>query len=203
MLPGLAVPGDGVKHGKEFAHTRGEGDLTGFTGVAETTVEGLDGGVAPGGDYGGHVECGAYCRTATPDAATTPPLAAVSVEGRQSGQGRDFLVVELSQFGQPCDEGSGDHWTNTGHRLQELGLLAPGWVVADQCGDAGVGLPDLFIKPVMVQDLLAAKRDFTLPRQLRSWTTSTSCSWTTWASCPRACPVLDTGATSNPRSSSP
>ena len=61
----------------------------------------------------------------------------------------------------------------------------------------------------LVQDLLAAKRDFALPRRQpqgneesevlftlrRSWTTSTSCSWTIWATCPRA--------TRSPRSSSP
>ena len=41
------------------------------------------------------------------------------------------------------------------------------------------------------------------PGNCASWTTSTSCSWTAWATYPRACPVLDTGATRSPRSSSP
>ena len=66
-----------------------------------------------------------------------------------------------------------------GHRLVEAGhsvLFAPAYR--------------------LVQELLAAKRDLDLPRQLRtSWTTSTSCSSTTWATCPRA--------PRNPRSSSP
>ena len=39
----------------------------------------------------------------------------------------------------------------------------------------------------LVQELLAAKRDLDLPpASCASWTTSTSCSWTTWATCPRA-----------------
>ena len=37
----------------------------------------------------------------------------------------------------------------------------------------------------LVQDLLAAKRDLALPRQLRKLDTTTSCCWTTWGTCPK------------------
>ena len=56
-----------------------------------------------------------------------------------------------------------------GHRLVEAGhsvLFAPAYR--------------------LVQELLAAKRDLDLPRQLRKLDNSTSCSSTTWATCPRA-----------------
>ena len=47
----------------------------------------------------------------------------------------------------------------------------------------------------LVQELLAAKRDLDLPRRLRKLDNFDSCSWTTWATCPRA--------PTNRRSSSP
>ena len=56
-----------------------------------------------------------------------------------------------------------------GHRLVEAGhsvLFAPAYR--------------------LVQELLAAKRDLDLPRQLRKLDNFDSCSWTTWATCPRA-----------------
>ena len=65
-----------------------------------------------------------------------------------------------------------------GHRLVEAGhsvLFAPAYR--------------------LVQELLAAKRDLDLPRQLRKLDNFDSCSSTTWATCPRA--------PRNPRSSSP
>ena len=65
-----------------------------------------------------------------------------------------------------------------GHRLVEAGhsvLFAPAYR--------------------LVQELLAAKRDLDLPRQLRKLDNFDSCSSTTWATCPRA--------PRSPRSSSP
>ena len=55
-----------------------------------------------------------------------------------------------------------------GHRLVEAGrsvLFAPAYR--------------------LVQDLLAAKRDLALPRQLRKLDNYASCCWTTWGTCPK------------------
>ncbi len=104
---------------------------------------------------------------------------------RQSASGGDQLAqgsfvehgVNVLAFGLP-GTGKTHALCALGHRLVETGhsvLFAPVYR--------------------LVQDPLAAKRDFAYPGNCASWTTSTSCSWTTWAICRRG--------TRNPRSSSP
>ena len=53
-------------------------------------VEGFEDGVVAGGDEGGHGERGADLGAAAADAALTPELTAVVVEGGDAGEGGGF-----------------------------------------------------------------------------------------------------------------
>ena len=76
---------------EEFAHDGDQGDFAGFASLAEPPVEAGKGRMVFDGDQSGHVEGFADGGSAAPDFSLAAPLAAVTVEGGQSGHGSDGL----------------------------------------------------------------------------------------------------------------
>src|SRR3990170_869579 len=98
VLPWSTVSEDGVEDGEELTHDGGEGELLGFAGGEQASVEAGQDGVVMGSDEGGHVEHGADLGPAAPGCARAAPGAAVTVYGGDTDQGGDLFVVELAEF---------------------------------------------------------------------------------------------------------
>ena len=78
--------------------------------------------------------------------AATVKVAAVTIEGSQGDQGGDFLPVEVSQFGQLCQQRDGRDISDAGHTLEEAGFLGPLLVRFNQVGDLGLDGFDLLVQ---------------------------------------------------------
>lgn len=122
----------GVEGGEEFSHAGGDGFFERFSGGGEALVEGLDGGVAAECGEGGHVKCGADVSASSPDGALSFELSAVVVEGCESGECGDLFAIELSEFGEVGEEREGGDVSDAGDGGEDVGLLLPIGVFADE-----------------------------------------------------------------------
>jgi len=109
-------------------------------------VEGFEDGVVAGGDEGGHVERGADLGAAAADAALTPELTAVVVEGGDAGEGGGLGVGEGSEFGHEGDEREGGDEADASDFLEasDPGCQCRGEF--DFCGDEGLDFGFLFFQ---------------------------------------------------------
>ena len=103
---------------EEFAHDSHQGDFARFASLAEATVEAGKGRMVLGGDQSGHVEGFADGGSAAPDFSLAAPLAAVAVEGGQSGQGSDLASVQLTQLGQVSHQLEGRNPSDSANLLE-------------------------------------------------------------------------------------
>ena len=113
-LPGGVGFDDGVADGEQLAHTRRQGHLLGLACGQQALITGSDGWVAPGSHQGCHIQSRPQLPPAALHGAFAPPLSAVPVVGSDPGQGGDFLMAVLSQFGQLSDEGGGEDRPHAG-----------------------------------------------------------------------------------------
>lgn len=74
-LPWFLVPDDGVENGKELSHRGDDGNDVRLAGLDKTIAEGLEHGIVPDGDEGGHEGDGAHAAPAAADDALAAPFA--------------------------------------------------------------------------------------------------------------------------------
>jgi len=66
----------------------------------ESFVEVPNDGVKTGGNQSGYVQSATYRSSSTPDGATAFESSAVTPEGSQAGQSRDFFAAEGAELGE-------------------------------------------------------------------------------------------------------
>ena len=123
--PGGLMFEHGIQNGNELAHASGERHLRCFPGCTEALVESLEIRIKTYSDESAHVEHCTYLPASAPDPARASRAAAIAVERRNPGQGRDLLAIECSQLGQISEQGSTGSLADPWHRAQEILLLSP------------------------------------------------------------------------------
>ena len=125
----------GVEDDEELSHAGGEDDLEGFAGFQESCGELLDDGVVSLRGQCGHVEGVSHTGASAGDGACALEFSAVTVVGRESGEGGDLGAVEESEFGKIGDEDGGGDGSDAGHGLESAGGLVPVVVAANEPED--------------------------------------------------------------------
>ncbi len=85
-------------------HTGSHDNFIGFSVLLQSSGQFLNDGIASFCGEGRHVEGASDLLSAAPDVGLAVPFSTGSIPGSQPDQGRDFLAVEFSQFGQIPDE---------------------------------------------------------------------------------------------------
>jgi len=114
--------------------------------LSKPVSESLDDRIATFGCQGRHVEDGAYRFSSTADGSFSLVGATIPIEGSQSNQGGDLLPIELSEFGDLCDEGGGGDASESRDGLNELRFLSPVVIGFDEGFDGGFDLVDLTVE---------------------------------------------------------
>ena len=91
---------EGMDVNEEFSHGGDDGAFVGLAPVAQTLDIGGNDGVAVRCGVSGHVEASANLGATANDGALARELAAVAVEGSDSGQSHQAVAVEMLHFGQ-------------------------------------------------------------------------------------------------------
>src|SRR5471032_3012211 len=87
---------DAVGQDDELSRDGDDGDFSGFSGVEETAVEGLECGIASDSGDRCHVEGGAHARSAAANVIAALGRAAALGMGRKAGQDGGLMEVEAS-----------------------------------------------------------------------------------------------------------
>jgi hypothetical protein len=115
----------GVEHGQQLSHARGEYDLLGFPGRAQTLVERANDGIEARRHECAHREgCADLC-TSAPDRALPTPRPGVTIQGGLPHQRGDLFAGQRAKFRQRRQERRRQHRPDAGRAPQELLFLVP------------------------------------------------------------------------------
>src|SRR5215207_5746802 len=87
--PGSALSHQSVEDDQQLPHTRNQRHLLGLSGLNESLVEFLDGGIEARSDQGSHVERFSNPRPAAPRRATASQSARVAIERSEERRQRE------------------------------------------------------------------------------------------------------------------
>ena len=130
----------------ELSHEDGESEFFGFAGGEKTLIEGSKDGVVAGGDQGAHGEDRTHLGAPAGEASFAAELAAVAIEGSDSGESRRFVIGEGAEFGHEGDEGSGGEGADALDLLQTMHFGADLRGIFDQSGHETLQNADLLLK---------------------------------------------------------
>jgi hypothetical protein len=137
LAPWGSALDDGVCVDEELSGAGDEREVVRFAGGDQSAVEDAEGVVpSEGGGEGGGEERAAQSAAAAGDVALTLVLAAVVVEGRQSGERGGLLAADLAEFGHADDEGEGSPFADAGNAEDEVEAAGKVAVLAQGPDDA-------------------------------------------------------------------
>jgi hypothetical protein len=113
---------DGIEGGEEFPGSGDEGDFEGFSGGAESFVEGFEDGVVADGVEGGHVESAADYGPSAGDSALPFAGSAIVIERGHASQCGEGAPVTGPQLRQVPEQGGSSAWADALDRAQAGGL---------------------------------------------------------------------------------
>lgn len=146
----------GIEDDQQFTDACCEDDFVFLALGLESMSKFADDRIAATGSQGRHVQRRADAGPSSLDAAQPPVVSAVTIHGGHADQSSDLLPVEVSQFGEFCQErGCGDI-AHSGNALDDFESLLPVIVGFDKLEDGPVDPFELFVDHVdrLLQALL-------------------------------------------------
>src|SRR5262249_30455207 len=108
----------------DFSDTGDERDFLVLARAEQAFVEALDIGIEASGDHRAEEESGARGRATAANASFAAERAAVAVKGCDASEGGDLAPIERAELRQVADQSGGDGVADTGHRGEQLALVA-------------------------------------------------------------------------------
>ena len=127
-------------------HTGRHDHFVGFSFLLESLCQIADDWVPFAGIEGRHVKPASDFLSAAPDMGLAVPLSAGAIPGDQSGQSRDFLAVELPQFGQIADQHGAGLRSDAGGTLDDAVSVFEVLVRIDLVPDKLINFQDLEVE---------------------------------------------------------
>jgi hypothetical protein len=143
FLPSGPMFHHAVQDGQELPHARRQGHLLRLAGGTEAGIERPNDRIEAARGQRGHVQGRSDLGPPTPHAAPAPQGPAVPVEGGDPDQGGDLLAGEGPQFGQPGEQGRGQHRAHPGSALEQVVCFLPDGTLSDGLGEVVVGAGEL------------------------------------------------------------
>src|SRR5215207_5355784 len=148
--PGSALSHQSVEDDQQLPHTRNQRHLLGLSGLNESLVEFLDGGIEARSDQGSHVERFSNPRPAAPHRATASQSARVAIERSDANESRELPRRKRAELGQFGKERPAKHGTHPGDAPQESFVLFEGGTVLDGLIEVTIRAGKLLLKPSYV-----------------------------------------------------
>ena len=122
-IPTTVSSDHGVEDDQDFAHTRDDGHLGGFTSRTQALVELSDWVIGADCSDGHHVQRRAYLATSAKDRSDAFAFARIACYRRHTDECGDALAVQRPQLGQITDKGALAH---RAHPLEGAQQIFPG-----------------------------------------------------------------------------
>src|SRR5215216_4722972 len=148
--PGSALSHQSVEDDQQLPHTRNQRHLLGLSGLNESLVEFLDGGIEARSDQGSHVERFSNPRPHTVRRPLKVPESRLRGARSDANESRELPRRKRAELGQFGKERPAKHGTHPGDAPQESFVLFEGGTVLDGLIEVTIRAGKLLLKPSYV-----------------------------------------------------
>ena len=136
-----------IEDRQQCSHAGRERHLFRFAGCTQALIEDPDHRIEPCRHSGAHIEHRTHLRPSTPDGASPPQRAAVTIQWGDADEGRNLLVCQGAEFRETGQQGRGQDGTHTRHTLQQFVFFTPHRALMNGGRQGGVGRLQFPLKP--------------------------------------------------------